>query len=219
MSTKTTSFRFMAAGLMLLLTASAWHRMQAQATAPAPKLVISILDGEGALNDIRQRTAREPIVEVDDENHKPIAGAAVLFTLPGSGPSGLFANGLQTFSTVTDAAGRAVATGLRPNSISGSYDIHVTATYQGETAQTTIHQQNVTGQSPSTSTSTTAVAAHGLSMKTLLIILASGAAAGTVGAILATRGGSSTNITAGTPTVGAPTASVGLQFQLHGHGH
>ena len=219
MSTKTASFRFMAAGLMFLLAAPACYRMQAQATTPAPKLVISILDGEGALNDIRQRTAREPIVEVQDENHKPIAGAAILFTLPGSGPSGVFANGLQTFSTVTDATGRAVATGLRPNSISGSYDIHVTANYQGETAQTTIHQQNVLGQAPSTSSTTTAVAAHGLTTKTWLIILGSAAAAGTVGAILATRGGSSTSITAGTPTVGAPTASVSLQFQLHGPRH
>jgi len=33
------------------------------------KLFITLIDGEGALNDIRTRTAREPIVEVDDENH------------------------------------------------------------------------------------------------------------------------------------------------------
>jgi len=92
---------------------------QAQAANSAPTLVISILDGEGALNDIRQRTAREPIIEVEDENHKPIAGAVVLFALPTSGPSGTFAAGAQTFSTVTDSAGRAVAHGLRPNSISG----------------------------------------------------------------------------------------------------
>src|ERR1700683_5308119 len=94
----------------------------AQATNPSPALVITILDGEGALNDIRQRTAREPIVQVEDENHKPIAGAAVLFTLPGSGPSGFFAGGAQTFSTITDSAGRAAAHGLRPNTISGSYN-------------------------------------------------------------------------------------------------
>src|ERR1700685_1297331 len=118
----------------------------AQTPAAPNKLFIQVIEGEGALNDIRQRTAREPIVQVEDENHKPIAGAAVLFALPGSGPGGAFAEGAQTFSTVTDSAGRAVAHGLRPNSISGSYNIHVQVTYNGSTTGTDIHQQNVPGQ-------------------------------------------------------------------------
>lgn len=221
MFAKLTRLHSLAAGLICLLGFPAWSAMHAQAPNPAPKLFISILDGEGALNDIRQRTAREPIVEVQDENHKPIAGAAVLFTLPGSGPSGIFANGLQTFSTFTDAEGRAVATGLKPNSIAGSFNIHVTANYQGATAETTIHQTNGTGESSTTSANTTAAAVHaGLSTKTLLIILGSAAAAGTVGAILATRGGSSTTITAGSPTVGAPpTAGASFQIPLHAHSH
>lgn len=134
---------------------------QAPAPAPAPKLFINILDGEGALNNIRLRTAHEPIVEVQDENHKPVAGAAVLFALPGSGPSGFFANGLRAFSTLTDAEGHAVATGLQPNSIAGSYDIHVTASYQKATAETTIHQKNVGGETPNTTTTTTGAAVHG----------------------------------------------------------
>jgi hypothetical protein len=208
-----------AVGLFCLLAVPTWSTMNAQAPASATKLVISILDGEGALNDIRQRTAREPIVEVQDENHKPIAGAVVLFILPGSGPSGIFPNGLQTFSTLTDAEGRAVAMGLRPNSVAGSYNIHVTASYHEATAETMIHQRNVTGESPGTSTTTTAAATHGLSTKTLLIVLGSAAAAGTVGAILATRGSSSTTITAGTPTVGPPTTGASFQIQFHGHGH
>src|ERR1700761_9494390 len=118
-----------------------------QTPAASPQLLITILDGEGALNDIRQRTAREPIIEVQDENHKPIAGAAVLFTLPSSGPSGVFADGSQIFSAVTDNAGRAVAQGLRPNNISGQYDIRVKVTYNNRTAETTIHQKNVSGPS------------------------------------------------------------------------
>src|SRR5580704_2436459 len=44
-------------------------------------LHIVILDGDNALNNIRQRSAREPIVQVEDENHKPVAAAAVLFTI------------------------------------------------------------------------------------------------------------------------------------------
>lgn len=186
----------------------------AQATNPAPALVITILDGEGALNDIRQRTAREPIIQVEDENHKPIAGAVVLFALPGSGPGGAFAEGAQTLSTVTDSAGRAVAHGLRPNSVSGSYNIHVRVTFNGSTSETEIHQQNISGHS-----SVSNHAAHAASVKTVLIVVAAAAAAGTAAAILVTQGGSSTTITPGTPTVGGPAARSGIRIPLHFHSH
>lgn len=212
-----------------------------QASGTSQGLVITILDGEGALNDIRQRTAREPIIEVQDENHRPVAGAAVLFLLPNSGPSGSFADGSQTFSTVTDNAGRAVAHGLHPNGTSGSYEIHVRVTYNGSTAEATIHQKNVSEQSSqseqqssanaaaegaaagataaqntSTKTSTAASVAHGLSLKTILIIVGTAAAAGTVAGILATRSNGPTVITPGSPTVGAP-AIAGVRIDLHRH--
>ena len=58
-----------------------------QEPAVPAKLNIVILEGEGAINNIKQRTAREAIVQVEDENRRPIAGAAVLFMLPESGPS------------------------------------------------------------------------------------------------------------------------------------
>jgi len=199
-----------------LISVSSGPVTRAQTANPTPALVITILDGEDALNNIHQRTAREPIVQVEDENHKPIAGAAVLFTLPGSGPGGSFAEGAQTFSTVTDSAGRAVAHGLRPNSVSGSYNIHVHVAFNGSTAETNIHQQNVSGQS-----SVANHAAHAISVKTIVIVVAAAAAAGTVAAILATQGGSSTTITAGAPTVGAPTSTVspGIRIPLHFHSH
>jgi hypothetical protein len=177
--------------------------------------VITILDGEGALNDIRQRTAREPIVEVKDENHKPVAGAAVLFSLPSSGPGGSFAGGVQTFSTVTDDAGRAVAHGLQPNNVSGSYNIHVRVTFNGSTSETNIHQQNVSGQS-----SVAHHATHAISAKTLAIVITATVAAGTIAGVLATQGGSSTVITAGPPTVGGPGAAVsGIRIPLGHHSH
>jgi hypothetical protein len=215
MPAKTARLQSVRFGLFWLLAALACSTMHAQEPGPAPKLLISILDGEGALNDIHQRTAREPIVEVQDENHKPIAGAVVLFTLPGSGPGGFFANGAQTFSTVTDAEGRAVGTGLQPNSVQGSYDIHVTASYHGAKAETTIHQKNVVAEPPPPPPKPVV---HGISAKTWLIIAGSAAVAGTVAAIVATRGGSSSTITAGVPTVGPPpTAGASIRIQLHGH--
>src|SRR3954447_17556088 len=90
------------AALSLLVPA-----LPAQAT-PA-SLQITILDGEEAINNIRQRTAREPIVQVEDENHKPVAGAAVIFLLPNDGAGGTFAGGARTLTTVTDSKGQAVA--------------------------------------------------------------------------------------------------------------
>src|SRR5579859_3377872 len=83
------------------------------------KLNLVVVEGDGAINNIRQRTAREPIVQVEDENHKPIAGAAVVFLLPDQGASGVFANGARTLTVTTDAQGRAVAHGFHPNGVSG----------------------------------------------------------------------------------------------------
>ena len=78
-------------------------------------LNLVVLEGEGATNNIRQRTAREPIVQVEDENHKPVAGAIVVFTLPSNGAGGTFANGARTLTMVSDSKGQAVARGFRPN--------------------------------------------------------------------------------------------------------
>lgn len=201
-----------AACCVLLSSLAPWAH--AQAPGPGPQLVITILDGEGALNDIHQRTAREPIVQVEDENHRPIAGAAVLFTLPDAGPSGSFAGGAQTFSTVTDSTGRAVARGLRPNNVSGNYSIQVRANYNGSTAETTIHQQNVANES------TVSHAAHAATLKTVLIIVGAAAVGGTLAALLGQGGGGGSSpitINPGNPGVGAPTVTGGIRIPLSRH--
>lgn len=108
---------------------------------------IAIVDGEGALNNVKGRLAREPIIQVEDENHKPVAGAYVVFDAPGSGPGAVFADGSTHLTTTTDAYGRAVAHGLRPNTVSGKFDIQVHVTYQGRpVGDVTVHQVNVSGQ-------------------------------------------------------------------------
>ena len=85
-----------------------------EAQAPPVSLQITILDGEDAMNNIRQRTAREPIVQVEDENHKPVAGAVVIFLLPNDGAGGTFAGGAHTLTVTTDSKGQAVGRGPRP---------------------------------------------------------------------------------------------------------
>jgi hypothetical protein len=176
------------------------------AQAQAGQLNLVIVEGEGAINNIRQRTAREPIIQVEDENHRPVAGAAVVFALPSNGASGVFANGSQTLTTITDAQGRAIARGLRPNNVQGQYQIRVTASQGGRTGTATITQTNaiVAGAAA-------AGAAAGISMKLIAILAVAGAAAAGGAAYAATRGGGSstpaatpTLITAGGGTVGPP---------------
>ena len=174
---------------------------------PAPaRLNIVILEGEGAINSVRQRVAREPVVQVEDENHKPVAGAAVTFLLPNQGAGAAFADGAKSLTVLTDDKGQAVARGLRPNNVNGNYQIRVNASFKGQTASTSVNQSTAISS---------AVVAGGISVK-LLIILAVAGAAAAGGAIAATRGGGGggggntttatppTVLTPGTPTVGAP---------------
>lgn len=119
----------------------------AQVPTPGPAtLRITILDGEDSLNNIRERTAREPIVQVEDENHKPVAGALLLFSIQngGTGAGGTF-NGLSTLSVTTGADGRGIAHGLKPNGKEGAYTISVTATLGALLATAIIHQSNLAG--------------------------------------------------------------------------
>jgi hypothetical protein len=128
--------------------------------APLPEsegLTIEILDGEGALNNIRQRTAREPIVQVEDKNHKPVAGALVLFAIQ-SGPGGASGSvaGATSFSVRTGADGKAQLKGLKPNNLAGEFTITVTASVGVMIATVIIHQRNESGVGAGNTTSTTA---------------------------------------------------------------
>jgi hypothetical protein len=180
------------------------------AQQPAHILNLVIVEGDGAINNIRQRTAREPIVQVEDENHKPVAGAAVLFLLPEHGAGGTFADGSHSLTVTTNAQGRASAHGIHLNGSQGQFAIQVTATFNGLTATTVINQSIAAGAGAGAG----GAAAAGISTK-LIVIIAVAAAAAAGGAYYATHSGGSsssqslgTMITAGTGTVGPPPAIV-----------
>jgi len=197
--------RLLAVGLSYLLILESLPVLAQTPAAGAGQLNLVIVEGEGATNNIRQRTAREPIVQVEDENHKPVAGAAVVFLLPDQGASGTFANGSHTLTVTTDSQGRAIAHGFHPNHVQGQFNMRVSASFQGKTGTATISQTNAAIAGAA------GAAAAGISVK-LIVILAIAGAAAAGGAIAATRGGSSTpapgatttTISAGTGTVGAP---------------
>lgn len=169
----------------------------AQETVPPKSLQIVILDGEGALNNIKLRTAHEPIVQVQDENHKPVAGALVLFLLPNSGPGGTFVNGTTNLSVTTDAEGKALARGLMTNKITGPFQIQVRVKYNDLTAQAVINQENIKNKSTNVSQN-----GHPAIIKWVMIGAAAGVGVGL--GVWASQSSHTTTITAGTPTVGAP---------------
>jgi hypothetical protein len=181
--------------LCLLVLQSLSPEVQAQ-VASTTKLKIMILEGEGSINNIKMGTAREPVVQLQDENDRPVAGALVVFTLPDRGASGVFADGTKSLMVQTDTKGQAMARGLKPNKTPGQFKIRVDASHQGETTSSSVTQSNILG--------TTAVIST--KMITLLAIVGGAVAAGVVAA---SQGGSETtnaptSITPGSTRVGPP---------------
>jgi hypothetical protein len=167
---------------------------------PSSKLKISILEGDGAINNVRLGRAKEPVVHVEEDG-RPVSRAAVTFQLPSQGAGGVFPDGRTSLTILTDEKGQDAARGLRPNKTLGPFEIRVTASYKGQTASAVISQTNA---SP---------ARGGGSSKTIaILVIVAGAAAG--GAFAAKGGGGSkstppappavTTIVSGTPGFGPP---------------
>jgi hypothetical protein len=102
-------------------------------------LRIVVIEGEDALNIVQQKTAVAPVVEVRDRNDQPVVGAVVRFAIRNGHAT---FSGARNLSVVTNAAGRAAASGLVPTG-NGALQIGATAAFQGQTAAVTIAQTNV----------------------------------------------------------------------------
>jgi hypothetical protein len=176
---------------LLLLAASAFGQTRGF-------LKVSVIDGDGAFNDIKGKLGHAPAVEVRDESNEIVAGAEVVFTMPALGPGGAFANGQRSMKATTDGRGIATAESFRPNSTEGRFAISVAATYMGKQGTAVVGQSN-----------TLAASSH--SNKKLWIILGV-VGGGAAGAILATHSSSSssggaaaaTSISVGPVIVGGP---------------
>lgn len=195
-------------GLAVVLSAVLIHSPLCIPAATAQEaqggLRITIVEGDEAILNVRQRVSREAIIQVEDENRKPVAGALVTLTAPRDGASAVFSNGLNNITLTTDESGRVVARGIRPNSAQGKYAIRVVAVKEGLRGTAQIQMSNIAA----------AAVAGGISAKVLAFLLVAGAgvAAGTVAATRGGNGGGpagpstppATTITPGTPTVGPP---------------
>jgi hypothetical protein len=161
------------------------------------KLRILVLEGERGLNDIERSLPALTVVEVRDENDRPIEGAEVTFRLPPSGPGGSFAGQKFSRSVRSNAQGQAAPTGFTPNHELGEFGIQVTATYGTLLGRATIHQTNEAGVN--TITGTRMNKGFNKSGKWKWIIAGGLAVGAVVGILLATRGGSGTSASS-TPT-------------------
>jgi hypothetical protein len=127
------------AAALIALTATIGANPPLTAFDQTDALRIVVIEGEDAVNIVQQTTAVAPVVEVRDRNNQPVAGALVRLAI--NQGRGTFA-GARTLSVTTNAAGRAVATGLTPTG-AGGLQIGASATFQGQTVVATITQTNV----------------------------------------------------------------------------
>lgn len=153
------------------------------AGAQETAIKIIVQEGQGAINNIPQRRAKEPVVQVQHEDGEPVVGATVTFLLPDSGPGGTFADGARMLNMQTDAKGQATGRGLKPNATAGRFLIRVNVSYHGQTASATIAQINAIPAG--------AAKSGGNSKKFLIIALIGGAAAGGLAAAMGGKSGSS----------------------------
>ncbi len=162
---------------------------------------IEVLEGDGAINNIRLHRAKEPVVRVVDQDGHPLPNVAVTFLLPTQGAGGTFADGKTFITVMTDKDGQAVGHGLRPNGNAGQFQIRVTTSLEGQAATTNISQTNAEP------------AAGKGSSKTILIVALVGGAAAAGAAVALGKGKSSSSTTTtntgavispGSPTFGPP---------------
>jgi len=181
----------------------------AQETARTPpptieNLKVLILEGDGAINDIEKHIIKIPVVEVRDDDDKPVEGVEVVFRLPVNGPGGSFPGGQTSKTTKTNAQGQAAATGLTLNNQTGRFEIKVTASIGNRVGQGTVSQTSALKVKVEPEKKTHSGGLLGLSWKKVAII--GGITGGAIVAIvLATRGSSSNpniTITPGPVTIG-----------------
>jgi len=186
--------------------------LSAQQEAPPPFHIV-VVEGDGAINNIRQVLNRGASVLIEDENRNPLSGVSVTFFLPNEGPSGLFPNGSRVLTVFTDEKGVASSRSLRFNNLVGLMSIRVVASLFSQTVSATITQTNVSSSASVKSSFVPATGAPSMSkrprsMKKLIVILVIvGAAAGAGYYFYTHKTPPSATISVGAPTVGTPSVT------------
>jgi hypothetical protein len=179
-----------------------------QPLAPLPteqSLKIRVLAGKDEMNDLERRVMAPLVVQVVDQNERPVESAEVVFRFPISGASATFPGGKSSVTVRTNGGGQAAAVNWMANGQTGTFEVHVSASYGNQVGDTTLSMTNVTRiVDEGKSTKRESLWSH----RWFKIAVIGGAAAIAVGVVLATRGGSSggstVTISPGPPSVGGP---------------
>ena len=190
----------------------------AQPPVPAPLptvegLKVIVLAGRDEVNDIQKRLMAPLVVEILDQNDRPVEGAEVIFRFPLEGASATFAGGRTSQTVRTNGQGEAAATNWLANSQTGRFEVHVNASYGNQIGEATLSMSN--GTRPARANATvlgpgTEKRGGWFSPTWVKIAVIGGGAALVAGIILATRGGSKSSssgtvtISPGVPSVGGP---------------
>lgn len=141
---------FWAWTLSALILALPAHGIQ-QPGVPAPKdalpppiLKIYVLEGDNAINSTQLNRSVTPVVEVRDPNESPVEGASVTFTLPETGPGGVFPGDRKVYTGRSNAQGQ-VSGPFILNSLPGKFTIQVDAESNGRKGSIKIAQSNEAG--------------------------------------------------------------------------
>jgi hypothetical protein len=189
---------------LLALPASVFGQAPQPPAPTVQTLKVIPLSGNNAINDLERRVMPPLVVQVLDQNDRPVEGADVVFRFPVGGATATFANQQTSQSVKTNVVGQARAAGWMMNNQVGSFQVRVTATRGNEQGETLITMTNVTRIAD------VAPARQGRWWTSKWAIVAYVGAAGAVaaGIVLANRNGGppTTTITAtpGAPTIGGP---------------
>lgn len=180
--------------------------------APAIQgLKVVALAGKGEANDLQRHVMAPLVVEVLDQDDRPVEGAEVVFRFPINGPSATFPDGKTSRSVHTNGQGQAAAMNWAANNQVGSFEVHVTATYGNQVGEINIPMSNADRVVVENARST-AKRGGWWSPTWVKAAIIGGTVALAAGVFLATRGGGSKStstpttvtITPGSPSIGGP---------------
>jgi len=158
------------------------------------------------MNDLERHVMSPLVVQVLDQDDRPVEAAEVVFRFPLEGPGASFADGKTSRTVRTNGQGQAAALGWMANDQVGAFEVKVTATYASQMGDATIPMLNVTRivEEPKKASKN---GGWWTPTKVKLIIAAGAVAAVAAIVIVKTTGGSGTptvTISPGAPTVGGP---------------
>lgn len=177
-------------------------------------LRIDVVEGAGAVVPAETLSSRRFAVIVRDAAGMPVPGATVHFRLPSEGPTGTFASGLRSESTVTGPKGEAAVYGIRWGAAPGKLEISVAAVSGNLRAE---------AQIPVEISATAALAREDRGnpsyrapsgSKRWIVFLAAGAGAAAGIALVGGKGGGAPSYSPPaavvvTPSIGTPTITIG----------